>query len=392
MSTVQVWTCAQAMIIVAGVAGAQLPGPQPLPDNPRPQIPKAAIADAVIGFADLSVSVKPDGKPGSIRIVNAAPRDFGFEKEAKEVMSRWRFAPVAGTSKAERIFTTRFNFRPSAPLPIALWLPQPGANVSLPESGQSVLLKTGWIRTRRWFSDFVLDTEFRLLETGTDAGLLIHAQRLEDGSRLAYRVNLIDEKTESAAFGRIDGGKLTSREVSFDQSASAAGTPLIGKWQTLRVESTNGTVRVMVNGVLVSSTDQLIRLAGHIGLEVTRGALEVRRAMVERRDTYLDRPDPGKTAAVASPASGITSPLLQDEIKPEYSEAAMRARIEGVVTIDAVVLPDGSISEIRVTRSLDLDLDQSAVAALRRWRFLPGLKDGQPMAVVVQVEMSFTLR
>jgi len=165
--TVEVEICALAMILAASVAAAQPSGPRALPDNPRPQFPKAALADAVIGFVDLSVSVKPDGKPGSIRIVNAGPRDFGFEKEAKEVMSRWRFAPAAGASKAERTFTTRFHFRPSAPLAIALWQPQPGANVSVPGSGQSVLLKTGWIRTPRWFSDFVLDMEFRLLEART---------------------------------------------------------------------------------------------------------------------------------------------------------------------------------------------------------------------------------
>lgn len=255
-----------------------------------------------------------------------------------------------------------------------------------------MLLKSGWIRTRRWFSDFVLDVEFRLREARTDAGLLIHAQPLRDGSRAAYRVNLTDEGTGSAALSRIDGGHLTSRETSVDQSVPAAVIRPIEEWQTLRVESTNGAARVTVNGVPVSSSGQFIRRAGHIGLEVTRGALEVRRARVERRHTYLDESGPGSTAAAASPASGITSPRLRTEIKPDYSEAAMRALIQGLVTMEAVVLPDGSVGAIRVTKSLDLDLDQSAVAALRRWQFLPGLKDGQPVPVLVVVEMSFTLR
>jgi len=228
------------MILVAGIAGAQPSGPQPLPDNPRPQIPQTAVADAVIGFVDLSVIVKPDGKPSSIRIVDAAPRGFGLEKEAKDVMSRWRFDPAAGASKAGRTFTTRFRFRPSGPLPIALWQPVAGANVSVLGSPQGLLLKSGWIRTPRWFSDFVLDLEFRLREARTDAGLLIHAQRLQDGSRAAYRVNLTDEVTGSAALGRIDGGQLTSREIRFDQSALAGVIRQIGEWQTLRVESTNG--------------------------------------------------------------------------------------------------------------------------------------------------------
>lgn len=96
MSVVQLLACTHAMILVASLAGAQPAEPRPLPDNPRPQIPQAAVADAVIGFVDLSVTVKPDGRPGSVRIVNVVPRDFGFEKEAKTVMSRWRFDPAPG--------------------------------------------------------------------------------------------------------------------------------------------------------------------------------------------------------------------------------------------------------------------------------------------------------
>lgn len=54
--------------------------------------------------------------------------------------------------------------------------------------------------------------------------------------------------------------------------------------------------------------------------------------------------------------------------------------------------PVGS-SAMAVDRDqLDLDLDQSAVAAVRRWRFEPGHKDGQRLAVRVVVEMSFSLR
>jgi protein TonB len=72
----------------------------------------------------------------------------------------------------------------------------------------------------------------------------------------------------------------------------------------------------------------------------------------------------------------------------------MAARVEGVVVMRAVVLADGSVGEVAVTKSLDAEhgLDDSAVAALRQWRFRPGTKDGMPVAVQVIIETQFTLR
>jgi protein TonB len=99
---------------------------------------------------------------------------------------------------------------------------------------------------------------------------------------------------------------------------------------------------------------------------------------------------------VFSPGNGVTSPQLIKEVRPNYTGDAMRARIQGVVEMQAVVLPDGSVdpSRIRLTRSLDatLGLDQQAIAAVTQWRFKPGTRDGHPVSVWVNVELTFTLR
>ena len=72
----------------------------------------------------------------------------------------------------------------------------------------------------------------------------------------------------------------------------------------------------------------------------------------------------------------------------------MRARIQGLVTMEAVVMPDGSVGDIRVTRSLDqqFGLDKEAIKTVKQWRFRPGLRLGQPVPVLIVIEMSFTLR
>ena len=53
---------------------------------------------------------------------------------------------------------------------------------------------------------------------------------------------------------------------------------------------------------------------------------------------------------------------------------------------------DGSVSNVRVVRPLDAELDEAAVAAVRQWQFKPGLRDGEPVRVAVEAEMSFALQ
>ena len=90
---------------------------------------------------------------------------------------------------------------------------------------------------------------------------------------------------------------------------------------------------------------------------------------------------------------GVTSPVLIKEVKPNYTEGAMRRRVQGVVEMDVVVLEDGTVADdVKVTRSLDDELDKQAIQAVKQWRFRAGTKDGQAVRVRVNIEMTFTLR
>jgi protein TonB len=99
---------------------------------------------------------------------------------------------------------------------------------------------------------------------------------------------------------------------------------------------------------------------------------------------------------VFGPGDGATQPVLIREVKPHYTAQAMTAKLQGLVEMEAVVLADGSVdpASIRITRSLDstFGLDQQAIVAVKQWRFRPGTFKGQPVAVRVGVELSFTLR
>lgn len=94
------------------------------------------------------------------------------------------------------------------------------------------------------------------------------------------------------------------------------------------------------------------------------------------------------------PGAGIENPRVIREVKPQYTAEAMRAKIQGVVLLEAVVEPDGTVGDVRVVRSLDpvFGLDQEALKAARQWRFVPGRRQGQPVPVLVSIELTFTLR
>jgi protein TonB len=103
---------------------------------------------------------------------------------------------------------------------------------------------------------------------------------------------------------------------------------------------------------------------------------------------------PWPPAGVFRAGGDVRPPALVKDPKPSYSTAARKARKEGTVVLEAVVLADGTVGEVRVRRSLDLEfgLDKEAIRTLKLWRFKPGMKDGTAVPVLVEVEMTFSLR
>jgi periplasmic protein TonB len=94
------------------------------------------------------------------------------------------------------------------------------------------------------------------------------------------------------------------------------------------------------------------------------------------------------------PGGGASNPQPIYSPRPNYTADAMRAKVSGTVGLDAVVLPDGTVGDVRITRSLDptFGLDQEAVRTVKSWKFRPGMKEGRPVAVWVRVELDFSLR
>ena len=92
------------------------------------------------------------------------------------------------------------------------------------------------------------------------------------------------------------------------------------------------------------------------------------------------------------PGKDVTMPSVVREVKPIYPDSVKKERIQGIVTLNAVVKKDGTVGDVTVKKPLHAELDEEAVKAMKQWQFKPGTKEGKPVDVAVDVEMTFTLK
>ena len=77
---------------------------------------------------------------------------------------------------------------------------------------------------------------------------------------------------------------------------------------------------------------------------------------------------------------------------PEYSKEAKKAKLQGTVVLQAVIESDGHANNIEIKQSVSPDLDEIAIATVRKWRFQPALNQhGEPVSVIIPLELSFHL-
>ena len=102
---------------------------------------------------------------------------------------------------------------------------------------------------------------------------------------------------------------------------------------------------------------------------------------------------PLRTTAPPPPirvGTGIRSPQKVHHVAPRYPDIAVKARISGVVILEATLAEDGSVRDVKVLRSVPL-LDDPAMEAVRQWRFTPTLLNGTPVPVIMTVTVTFSL-
>jgi protein TonB len=86
----------------------------------------------------------------------------------------------------------------------------------------------------------------------------------------------------------------------------------------------------------------------------------------------------------------ISEPRKIMDVKPVYPQAAMDAKIQGVVILEVVIDANGAVRDAKVLRPVAM-LDQAALDAVKQWRFTPTLLNGAPQEVIMTVTVNFTL-
>jgi protein TonB len=76
--------------------------------------------------------------------------------------------------------------------------------------------------------------------------------------------------------------------------------------------------------------------------------------------------------------------------RPVYPPLARQARIQGTVRLTAVIAKDGTIQELQVVNGHPL-LVPSALEADKQWVYQPTLLNGEPVEVITQIDVNFTL-
>jgi TonB family protein len=99
-------------------------------------------------------------------------------------------------------------------------------------------------------------------------------------------------------------------------------------------------------------------------------------------------------ATVAQSGLRISAETMEKRIvtkvEPVYPEAARKADLQGLVVLDAVIAPDGTVKRLRSVSGPDL-LAQSATAAVQSWKFEPYLSSGKPVEVETTIAIEFRL-
>ena len=88
----------------------------------------------------------------------------------------------------------------------------------------------------------------------------------------------------------------------------------------------------------------------------------------------------------------VRPPSIIDRVEPQYTDEARDAHLRGTVVLQAIIRKDGTVDIQRIVHSLGLGLDESAITALKQWRFQPGTKNGVPVDVSLNIEVNFNLK
>jgi TonB family protein len=110
------------------------------------------------------------------------------------------------------------------------------------------------------------------------------------------------------------------------------------------------------------------------------------------KEATLSKPVDSSLPFGGDKKKGITAPTCKYCPDPSYSDAARKERIQGLVLLDVIVSADGEAEDAIILRGQPFGLNEvSKKAIVNTWQFNPSTRDGRPIRIQVQIEVSFKL-
>lgn len=192
------------------------------------------------------------------------------------------------------------------------------------------------------------------------------------------------------------GSLLAALGCTLPSNASALGAARMsyhpdGRPRAISIDSTTLTepcapfVRILAM-LTVAPTDQPV-LEG----EAQWMFLSMDKEVIHCLDEGMPGPSRDRGGERVS-AGRIKMPRKIKDVRPEYPILMIRARVSGVVIIEATITPTGCVGGARILRSVQLPMDLAALKAVSGWRFEPMRLNGIPVPVIATVTVNFTLQ
>jgi len=137
----------------------------------------------------------------------------------------------------------------------------------------------------------------------------------------------------------------------------------------------------------VTAGPPAVGVPGGMDLPIGRGSSIV----PEGRGMAFQNVTPPKPAGPIRPGGNILPPARTGYVAPVYPPIAIQARSEGTVVLEAVIDETGTVRDVTVLRSVPL-LDRAAIEAVKRWRYSPTRLNTVPVAIIMTVSVTFTLK
>ena len=88
----------------------------------------------------------------------------------------------------------------------------------------------------------------------------------------------------------------------------------------------------------------------------------------------------------------VNKPEKLSAPQPQYTEIARKARIQGLVIVQAIIDKNGDVTNVKVLKGLSMGLTEAAVAAVKQWKFKPATLRGKPVDVYYNLTINFSLQ